>query len=530
MTTFEPGPQTIQRPVTYAETLRCGARRAPDAVALICGDERRTWRQLLDRSAQVAQAMLAYGVRPQDRVAFVGRNCLEFFEILFGASMVGAVPTGVNWRLAPDEMLVVVNDTRAQMLFIERPFVAHLLRARGSLDHVTSLLVIDGEDDDPPPDGETFEQWLSPHPPIDPDIPAAWDDVAMQTYTSGTTGGPKGVMHTVAAIAATLANAEIMEISESSVALIATPVFHATATGAVAMVLSAGGRCVIARDADPDTLLPLIERERVTLSIVVPTIIKMLIDSPRFADYDLTSIRSLIYTAAPISRALLTRARAHMAHVRFIQVYGSTETLGATILGHEDHVDHLESAGRPLPGVTIRLVDPASGEAVPPGATGEVWVSAPSNMAGYWDRPDETARAMVSGGFVRTGDLGRFDGEFLVLHDRLNDMIISGAENVYPTEVESVLTRHPLIDDVAIVGVPSDHWGETVLAFVVPRGKAESQLSEEDVIAFARANLATYKCPSAVRFLDALPRNASGKVLKTTLREPFWQTQRRRIG
>ena len=537
MTTFEAAPIAMARPMTYAETLRFGARRAPDAVALICGDERRTWRQLLDRSARTAQALLASGVRPQDRVAFVGRNCLEFFDLLYGASMVRAVPAGVNWRLAPDEMLAVVNDTRAAVLVIERRFVAQLHRAHGRLEHVTSLVVIDGEDGRPADgedgsttDTETFEHWLAPHPPIDPDLPAAWDDIAMQTYTSGTTGRPKGAMHTVAAIAASLANAEIMEISASSVALIATPVFHATATGAVAMVLGAGGRCVVARDANPDTLLPLIEQEGVTISVLVPTIIKMLIDSPRFADHDLASLRTLIYTAAPISRPLLERARAQLTHVHFIQAYGSTETLGATMLRHEDHLDHLGSAGTPMPGVRIRLVDPISGQAAAAGGIGEVWIDAPTNMAGYWHQPDDTARVMTSDGFIRTGDLGHFDGAHLVLHDRLNDMIISGAENIFPTEVEQVLARHPLIDDVAVIGIPSEKWGETVLAFVVRRADAASSLDEDDVIAFARANLATYKCPSAVRFLDALPRNASGKVLKTTLREPFWQGHQRRIG
>jgi long-chain acyl-CoA synthetase len=444
--------------------------------------------------------------------------------------MIRAVPTGINWRLAPEEMLAVLNDSGCSLLFVEAEFLAHLGEARSGLTHVRRIIVMEHDGVARPTEHEAYESWLSRQRPDDPDLPANWHDIAMQTYTSGTTGGPKGVTHSVAAIAASLDIAQLLEISDESIVLIATPVFHATATGAAAMALGAGGRCVIAREAQADTLLPLIERHGVTLIVLVPTIIKMIVEAPAFAEHDLSSLRTLVYAAAPISPELLARARRQLPHVHFIQIYGSTETLGATVLRPDEHEDHLASAGRPLPGVVIRLVDPLSGEPVAAGDTGEVLVHAPTNMSGYWNRPEETGRTITDDGFVRTGDLARFDGEFLVLHDRLNDMIITGGENVYPTEVENVLATHPLIEDVAVIGIPSDKWGETVLAFVVRRRDGGDELGEQDVIAYARANLAAYKCPTVVRFVDVLPRNASGKLLKSTLREPFWGPRRWRIG
>ena len=524
-------PPLRDRPATYAETIRRGAETDPDAIALICGDDRLTWRQVFDRSCRAAQGMLETGVRRQERVAYIGKNSMEFFEVLYRASMIGAVPAGINWRLAASEMLAVINDTQASLLFIGSQFVPHLTEMADGLTYVRNVVVVNSDGSAYENDYETYDSWLSRHRAEDPDIPVAQEDIAMQTYTSGTTGRPKGVMHSVGAIAASFSIAEVLGISDRTVALIATPVFHATAAAAAAMVLGAGGRCVIAREADPDTLLGLIEQHGVTMSILVPTIIKTIIESPAVAQHDLSSFETLGYTAAPISPDLLARAQQRFEQLRFLQVYGSTETLGVTVLRPEEHASHPLSAGRPLPNVTVRLVDPLTGDDVRGAdATGEVWVKAPTAMAGYWNLPDETSRTLTTDGFVRTGDIGRLEGEYLVLLDRLKDMIISGGENIYPVEVENVLSAHPLVNEVAVVGVPSDKWGETVMAFAVRNPDEGSCLSEEELIEFARARLARYKCPTAVRFIDVLPRNPSGKVLKTVLREPFWKSARRQIG
>jgi long-chain acyl-CoA synthetase len=517
--------------VTYAQTVRLGACRDPGAVALVCGDERRTWSQLLARSAKAAQGMLQAGVRRQDRVVFVGRNCLELFEILYGASMAGAVPAGINWRLAAQELRAVLDDTRAQLLFITAEFLPRLAEIRAGLRHVRRVVVVGGA---PAPaarggDYEDYEGWLSRQPAVDPGVTLEPGDIAMQTYTSGTTGRPKGVMHTAAAIAASFLIAPTLEISGRTVALIATPVFHATATGAVAMTLSAGGRCVIARDGDPAALLALIETHRVTMTILVPAIIKTLLDSPAAGKSDTSSLQLIAYTASPISPQLLARAMRHFSHARFLQIYGSTETLGVTALHPEDHHARPMSAGRPLPGVTIRVVDPVTGAEAGDSSAGEIWVKAPTAMSGYWGLAEETAQTITGDGFVKTGDIGMMQDGYLTLLDRVTDMIISGGENIYPTEIENVLTTHPLIAEAAVIGIPSSTWGETVMAFVVRDPAASHRLTEQEVIAHARAHLASYKCPTAVAFADTLPRNPSGKVLKTTLRQPYWNNQHRHI-
>jgi long-chain acyl-CoA synthetase len=528
-------PPVTGRAMTYAQTIRQGACRHPEAIALVCGDERRTWSELLVRSSKAAQGMLEAGVRHQDRVMFVGRNCLEFFEILYGASMAGAVPSGINWRLAAQELRAVLDDSQAHLLFIGAEFLPKLAEIRAELHHVRTVVVLgDAAAGEPgAASGEGYEDyghWLSRQPAVDPFVTVEPDDIAMQTYTSGTTGRPKGVMHTVSAIAASFSIAETLEISGRTVVLIATPVFHATAAAAVAMTLSAGGRCVIARDADPAALLALIEAHGVTMSIWVPTIIKTVFDSPAAGKFGVPSLEMIAYTASPISPELLARAMRQFSHVRFLQIYGSTETLGVTALRPEDHRAHPMSAGRLLPGVTMRVVDPVTGAEAADGSPGEIWVKAPTAMSGYWGLAEETALTITADGFVKTGDIGLMQGGFLTLLDRVKDMIVSGGENIYPIEVENVLSAHPVISDVAVIGVPSSTWGETVMAFVVPAPSAGHRLTEEEVIAYARAHLASYKCPTSVSFIDVLPRNPSGKVLKTVLREPFWKGQARRIG
>lgn len=520
----------MQHPTTYADTLRRGATRTPDRVALICDEVSRTWSTLWERSCRAAQGLLASDEPAARPVAFLGRNCIEFFEILYGASLAGATPVGVNWRLTPDEVATVLNDAAPSFLFIGEEFVPLLGKIEAGLLSRPRIVVITADSAQPAAAGEyvSFETWLSRHPSADPQVRLRPEDVALLTYTSGTTGMPKAAMHSVAAIAASFDVADVLEISADSVALIATPVFHATAAGAVAMVLSAGGHCVIARDSVAVNLARLIERHRITMTILVPTIVKTIVESTAARDFDLTSLRTLIYAAAPISPTLLRQARDRFPAVRFVQVYGSTECLGATVLQPEEHQYHAATAGRPMPGVTLRIVDVLTGEPVADGRPGEVWVRSPTIMSGYWNRPVETARTITSDGFVRTGDIGVLRDGFLTLVDRATDMIISGGENIYPVEVENVLTSHPTVAEAAVIGVPSEKWGETVLAFVVTA--PGEHMDEADLIAYCRGRLAGYKCPTAVQTVAALPRNASGKVLKTVLREPFWRGHARFVG
>ena len=519
------GRTATETAANLADTPRRGARARPDSVVLECAGATRTWRELWERSLRVASGLRATGVTPQGRVAYLGRNSLEFFEVLYGCSQVRAVPTGVNWRLSPREVAAVLGDTEARVVFLGADFVDLWRSATAILDIEMTVIVV-GESDVGDQVGlagglRDYESWLARHSSEVPDISGSPDDVAMQTYTSGTTGAPKGVMHTAGAIAATLATADLLEISDSTVSLIATPIFHANATAAAINVLGAGGRCVIARDTDPTSLLRLIETHRITHTVLVPTMIRNLVEAPAFSSADVSSLRTLIYAGSPMPAGLLQRTRRALPHVRLLQVYGSTEALGVSALSHEEHECFSNTAGRPMPEVTVRLVEPATGvDVTDSGGPGEVWVRSPMIMSGYWNRTRMTQATITPDGFVRTGDIGTLQDGYLTLVDRLDDMIISGGENVYPSEVEKVLADHPGVAEVAVVGRPSEKWGETVTAVVVPMSLSEPSVTAPALIEFARARLAAYKCPTSVWFVERLPHTASGKLQRSALREP----------
>jgi len=521
----EHGRATAETTRDLADTPRRGALAQPDSVVLECAGATRTWRELWERSLRVANGLLATGVTPQSRVVYLGRNSLEFFEVLYGSSQIRAVPTGINWRLSAREVAAVLADTQARVVFLGADFLELWNAATPMLQRDLIVIVIGQTavtEQAGPPDGlRDYESWLARQASAEPAITRSPDDIAMQTYTSGTTGDPKGVMHTAGALAATMATSELLEISDSTVSLVATPIFHSNATAAAINVLGAGGRCVIARETDPSSLLRLIETHRITHTVLVPTLIRNLLEAPEFSATDVSSLRTLIYAGSPMPPGLLERTRRALPQVRLLQVYGSTEVLGVSALRHEEHDRFPISAGRPLSEVTVRLVDPATGvDVTDDGGPGEVWVRSPTIMSGYWNRPRMTQATITPDGFVRTGDIGTMVGGYLTLVDRLNDMIISGGENVYPSEVEQVLAAHPGVAQVAVVGRPSEKWGETVTAVVVPTGSPEPRVTAQALIDFARSRLAAYKCPTSVQFIERLPHTASGKLQRSALREP----------
>jgi long-chain acyl-CoA synthetase len=298
------------------------------------------------------------------------------------------------------------------------------------------------------------------------------------------------------------------------------------------MAMANGGHTILHREVDPPAILRDIARHGVTHALFVPAVLNLLLATPGVEETDVSTLTTIVYGASPISDEVLVRAL-DTFRCDFIQAYGLTETTGAvTILSAEDHdpsdPDLLRSCGRPMPGAELRIVDAETGADLPDGAVGEVWIRSPQVMLGYFGRPEETAAAKTPDGWLRTGDAGFLRDGYLYLHDRVKDMIVSGGENVYPTEVENVLMAHPAVADVAVIGVPHDRWGETVKAVVVADPGVE--VLGADLIAFARAELAHYKCPTSVDFVESLPRNPSGKVLKRELREPYWEGRDRRIG
>lgn len=522
---------------TVAGIIRHLARQQPDHEMFVLGDERRTWGEEFDVACRVAHAATREGLGVGDRIAFLDRNGIAYFDFLFGGSLIGAVNVAVNWRLAPAEMAAIIDDSRAPVLVVHTDYLTTLADMPGALPDVRRIVIIGdvGAAKCADPRAVTFEQWIDGCPPEDPGHVGTADEVSMQLYTSGTTGLPKGVMLTNGNLSTAIAAAnKTFTISEDTVSLVAMPLFHIGGSGWALCAMSRGGRSIILRDVDPDLLLRLIAAEGITEMFLVPAVLMVLLATPSLSTTDLSSVRTIFYGASPISEDVLVKCMATFG-CSFCQVYGMTETTGAiTALPFEDHDPEgprhglLRSAGKPHDDVEIRIIDPDTGKPVAVGEVGEVQTRSPYNMMGYWRKPEETASTIDDEGWLRTGDAGYFDSEgYLYLHDRIKDMIVSGGENIYPAEVENVLLAHPSVIDAAVIGVPDPRWGETVKAVVVLAPGVE--MNEADLIAHCRENLAHYKCPTSVDTTNDLPRNPSGKLLKRELRAPYWAQHERRI-
>jgi long-chain acyl-CoA synthetase len=514
---------------SIAAIVRTWGAARPAAPAIELEGRSIVFEELDRRSNRVANALAAEGVAPQDRVAFIDKNGLPYFEVTFGLSKLNAVGAAVNWRLAPSEMAQVINDAKAKVAIVGPEFVPHLEKIRGQLPTVTSVVAIGGHDE-----WADYDQWVERSQDEDPGLQPAADDVAFQLYTSGTTGVPKGVMLTNSNFFSGLEEiAHRTGLNGDSVNLAVMPMFHIAGSAWALMGMALGSRTVVLREADPSGILRAIERFGVTHALFVPAVIQFLLATPGVESIDFSSLRTIVYGASPITDSVLEQAMRTFG-CEMIQLYGLTETTGA--ICQLDGVDHdpgnrphlLRSCGKPYPWIELRIVDPETGADAPTGVVGEVWTRSRQNMKGYWDNPAATAATVTPDGWLKTGDAAYLDDHgYVYLYDRVKDMIVSGGENVYPAEVENVITKHPEVADTAVIGVPDDTWGEAVKAIVVRR--AGGTVGESEVIAFARDHLAGYKVPKSVDFTDGLPRTPSGKLLKRELREPYWAGERRRI-
>ncbi len=514
---------------TVAELIRAHGRDRAGQPALLVGERTITYGQLDERSSRVAQALQAEGVGPHDRVAILDKNVPEYFDLLFGGAKLNAVLVAVNWRLAPPEVAYIVNDAQARVLVVGAELVPVLDAIESELTTVRKIVVIGGHDRH-----ERYDDWAGRFDPADPGVVPQGGDVAFQLYSSGTTGRPKGVMLTNDNLFALLPLAsEIWGFGPDSVNLVAMPLFHIGGSGWAAVGLYYGCASVLVREVNPLELVTLVPAQGITHAFLVPAVLQLMLGVPGVHDADWSGLRTIVYGASPISTQVLADA-VRTFGCDFVQAYGLTETTGAIVnLPAGDHdpdgpnAHRLRAAGLPGPGVQLRVVDPATGDDVPTGAVGEIWVRGPQNMKGYWNLPDETAKAFVDGWF-RTGDAGYLDQDgYVYIHDRVKDMIVSGGENVYPAEVENALMAHPAVADVAVIGVPDERWGETPKAVVVAAPGAEVDGAE--LISYCREHLAHFKCPTSVDVVEAIPRNPSGKIQKRELREPYWAGRERRV-
>ncbi|MGH8996905.1 MAG: long-chain-fatty-acid--CoA ligase [Acidimicrobiales bacterium] len=517
-----------------AEFVRTNGRERPDGPAITFGSEVLTWRDLDERSSRVANALSASGLGAGDRIAFFGKNTPIYFDVLFGAAKIGAITVAVNWRLSAGEAGFIINDAGAKVLFIDTEFETVFAALDGSLTTAKTVVAF-GDRDDELAGAEPFQWWLVDAGTEDPGHVGSADEVAIQLYTSGTTGLPKGAMLSNSSMALLNGLAQPMfGIDERSTTIVALPTFHIGGAGYALVGMAQGAHTILLRDFDPAIVLEALAAHQVTNAFFVPAMLAALSAVPGAADRDYSALRSIVYGASPITDETLKSAIRTFG-CEFFQVYGMTETTGAiTRLGAEDHdpdgprAHLLRSAGKPFEWVEMRIVDPDTGEDKSAGEVGELWTRSPQNMAGYWNNADATAQTITADGWLRTGDAGFRDAEgYLFLTDRIKDMVVTGGENVYPIEVENVLADHPAVADVAVIGVPDPRWGETIKAIVVLRPGAPAAPAE--LIAFARDRIAHFKCPTSVDFIDVLPRNPSGKILKRELREPYWVGHERRV-
>jgi long-chain acyl-CoA synthetase len=524
---------------SIADIVRTHAAERPDDIALVEGARRMTWRQLHDRAARVAQALAAAGVGSQDRVAFLDRNGIEHFEVFYGAGLLNAVCVDVNWRLAAPEVEFIVNDAEAVVFVVGHDYLPVLDLVADRLT-AKQVVVIGG----PAPSATgpaylDYEDWVGAHDPVDPGATSAPGDVSFQLYSSGTTGRPKGVMLSNDNFFGILPVAtQLWGLSADAVNMVAMPLFHIGGGGWATAGMVTGCRSVIVRDLDPAALIDLIGEHGITHAFLVPAVLQFMLAMPNVAGADFSSLRTIVYGASPISEEVL-RGAVRTFGCDFWQAYGLTETTGAVVnLAPADHdpdgphPERLRSCGQAGPGVELRVVDPASGEEAPTGQVGEIWIRSPQVMLGYWRNEAETAKAITEDGWFRSGDAGYLDADgYLFIHDRVKDMIVSGGENVYPAEVENVLMAHPAVADAAVIGVPSERWGETAKAVLVRApGDEAAAVTDDAIIEHCRANLARFKCPTSIDWVEALPRNPSGKILKKDLRAPYWEGRERFVG
>jgi acyl-CoA synthetase (AMP-forming)/AMP-acid ligase II len=501
------------------------AQRRPEDIAIHFGERQWSWAQWSSRIRQAAGALRAAGLRRGQVVAFLDKNHPACLETLLAATSIGAVATIVNWRVIGDELVHVLNDSGAQLLLVGAELQPAVEAIRAKVPGVQRIIVVGGSDDE-------YESLLAEATPVPIDREVADTDTALTIYSSGTTGRPKGVLLTQRALVNHIVNlSPPFPFSEADANLVAMPLFHVGGIAYAFFGIRAGAPTFLTREPEAATLIGAV-KAGATHAFLVPPVIARFLDAGEAAIGALSGLRYLVYGAAPMPVPLLQRALEAWPEMNFVQVYGQTELCGAiAALDAEDHRNSsrpelLMSAGKAAQGNEIRIVDPESGEQVPTGESGEVWVRSDQQMIGYLNRPEATADTITADGWLRTGDIGRLDADgYLFIEDRLKDMIITGGENVYGPEVESVLQEHPEISDAAIIGVPDDQWGESVKAIVV----TSTEIDPAEIIEFCRRHLASYKCPRTVDFVDELPRNASGKILKNQLREPYWKDRARKV-
>ena len=517
---------------TIADVTRFHAKYRSDHLAARFEGRETTYGELDERASRIAQALLAEGLTKGDRVAYLGKNSDEYFELFFGCAKAGIVIIPVGWRLAPPEIKYIVSDCGAKLLFVGPECADCAADIADDIPGLHKVIAMETASHG----WSSFADWYGAQAADDPMTELEMLDPALQLYTSGTTGNPKGAQLTHENLAG--ARVELQKDPEDwnrwtaeDVSLVAMPVAHIGGTGWGYQGYYSGALNVIAREFDPFAVLDYIEKDGISKLFMVPAAIQIVLRQPNVREVDFSRLKYILYGASPIPLDLLREAM-DVFQCGFCQQYGMTETTGTIVyLPPEDHDpagnQRMRGAGKPFPHVELRVRRP-DGTLADPGEIGEVETRSNHNMLGYWNLPDASKEAHTDDGWLKTGDAGYLDEDgYLYIQDRVKDMIVSGAENVYPAEVESAIYGHPDVAEVAVIGVPDERWGEAVKAMVVP--KPGSDPDPADIIAFTKTRIAHFKAPKSVDFIKELPRNPSGKILRRELRAPYWEGRERQV-
>jgi acyl-CoA synthetase (AMP-forming)/AMP-acid ligase II len=520
--------------MNVCQLLTKAARSFPDNLALVHGQKRLNYSGFNARVNRLANAFYRLGLKKGDNVALLQYNYPEMLESMFACFKAGLGAVPINWRLHPKEFAFIMDHSQSRAAIISREFNEAILEVRNLIPNVRSLITLDGAQ------GELmdYETLLSAESDSFMDVDVQPDDLAWLFYTSGTTGLPKGAMLTHRNLLAMTMNfyADICPgFGPDDVVLHAAPLSHGSGCYALPNIGKAAANVILdSKSFDPELIFRTIQEYRVTNMFAAPTMIKLMVESPAVDRYDHSSLKSLNYGGAPMLAEDLKQAMSKLGPC-MVQLFGQAESpMTITYLPHRDHVQEgsteqmkrLSSAGIPRTDVEVKIFDPDDNE-LSAGETGEIVTRSDLVMKGYWRNSEATAET-IKNGWLHTGDMGYLDDEgYLFIMDRSKDMIISGGENIYPREIEEVLVKHPAVREVAVIGVPDPKWGESIKA-VISLFEGESA-TEDDLIDFCKENLASYKKPKSVDFVEELPKNNYGKILKRELRQKYWEGRERKV-
>jgi len=511
-----------------AEFLNIATAICPDKEVIVFEGKRFTFSQLNDRVNRLGNALLNRGIQKGDRIATLQVNCNQCVEIYYAVAKIGAIQVPLNFRARGNELTYMLNSSEASTLFVGERYIDLANSIKPELKSVKHFISIDA-----PHEGMlNYEEVIASSSPDEIFTEIGDDDTTILMYTAGTTGFPKGVMlsHNSFAIYV-LENVTPADPVTEEKNILTVPLYHVAGVQAMMAAVYGGRSMIMERQFDPEEWMRLVQAEQVDRAMMVPTMLKQIVDHPDFAKYDLSSLRVITYGAAPMPLEVIKKAMDIFPGVSFINAFGQTETASTiTTLSPQDHVitgtdeekerklKRLSSIGRPMSDVEMKIFD-EEGKELPQGEVGEIVARGPRVMAGYWKDEEKTEKTIDKDGWVHTGDMGYVDEDgYFFLAGRATDMIIRGGENISPEEVEAVLHSYPKIEEAAVIGIPDEEWGEVPKAICVLKEGYEDCTAEE-IMEYCRANLASYKRPRVVEFIDELPRNPMGKVLKRVLRE-----------